>query len=333
LSRIEEVLRRASRENLAAPEAAGRPSDESRESAWDFSDTSDPHAARRLESVFAEPSPPPFPEPARPVFAEPASPDPFQEPIRSAPAGVAGERPLVAPAAIERSPAPQPADVLITRTLRFDAIEQYRKLGAALHEAQLERGIRTILCTSALMGEGKTVTASNLALTLSESYRRRVLLIDADLRRPQIHAMFGIPNLTGLRDALSATEDTKLAIQQVTPHLSIVTAGATSSDPMSGLASPRLREVIEEARNKFDWVIVDTPPVLILPDARVLVSTVDAVLFVIRANTTPFRTVMKAVDIIKRERIFGTVLNSVEESALGAEYGGYEGYYAAIRPA
>jgi len=239
---------------------------------------------------------------------------------------------LAAPAE-EAAPTPSPADVLITRTLRLDAIEQYRKLGAALHEAQHERGMRSLLCTSALMGEGKTVTASNLALTLSESYRRRVLLIDADLRRPQIHAMFGIPNLSGLRDALAATEDTKLAIQQVTARLSVVTAGHASSDPMSGLTSARLREVIEEARNKFDWVIVDTPPVLILPDARVLVSTVDAVLFVVRANSTPFRTVLRAVDVIKRERIFGTVLNSAESAALGAEYYGYDRYYAAVRPA
>ena len=106
--------------------------------------------------------------------------------------------------------------MLITRTLRLDAIEQYRKLGAALHEAQQERGLRSVLCTSALMGEGKTVTACNLALTLSESYGRRVLLIDADLRRPQIHTMFGIPNAAGLADTLAAPDDTKPVVRQVT---------------------------------------------------------------------------------------------------------------------
>ena len=166
----------------------------------------------------------------------------------------------------------------------------------------------------------------------AERVARRRVAIDADLRRPQI-TRCSASESPGLRDALSAAEDEKLAIQQVTPRLSIVTAGHATSDPMSGLTSARLRHVIEEARNKFDWVIVDTPPVLILPDARVLVSTVDAVLFVVRANSTPFRTVLRAVDVIKRERIFGTVLNSVEETALGSEYYGYDRYYAAVRPA
>jgi capsular exopolysaccharide synthesis family protein len=323
VSRIEEVLKRASREALAASESAGSAAERRTATSgdapsatpyWDFTDAESASGGGTATAVA--------PPPVMVSVAEPA--------VR--PAATTDDRPMALPAELD-VPASTPADVLITRTLRLDAIEQYRKLGAALHEAQLERGIRSILCTSALMGEGKTVTASNLALTLSESYRRRVLLIDADLRRPQIHAMFGIPNLSGLRDALASPEDAKLTIQQVTSRLSVVTAGSASSDPMSGLTSPRLRQVIEEARSKFDWVIVDTPPVLILPDARVLVSTVDAVLFVVRANSTPFRTVLRAVDVIKRERIFGTVLNSVEEAAMGTDYAGYDGYYAAVRPA
>jgi capsular exopolysaccharide synthesis family protein len=236
------------------------------------------------------------------------------------------------PAIPEVQPVEMGADVLITRTQRLDAIEQYRKLGAALHEAQVENGLRALLCTSALMGEGKTVTACNLALTLSKSYGRRVLLIDADLRRPQIHTMFGIPNTVGLGDALTASEDTKLAVQQITPHLSVITAGTATSDPMTGLISERLRQVIAQASNRFDWVIIDTPPVLIVPDARVLVSIVDAVLLVVRAGSTPFRTVLRAVELIKRDRIFGTVLNCVEEATLDAEYG-YDRYYAAAKPA
>ncbi|HEX5473166.1 MAG TPA: CpsD/CapB family tyrosine-protein kinase [Vicinamibacterales bacterium] len=218
------------------------------------------------------------------------------------------------------------ADVLVTRTSRLDAIEQYRKLAAALHEGQKEHGIRTVLCTSALVEEGKTVTACNLALTLSASYNRRVLLIDGDLRRPQLHGVFGLGNETGLRDALTATQDGKLRIQNVNPNLAVLTAGSASSDPMGGLTSDRLRHVIAEASERFDWVIIDTPPVLILPDARVLVTMVDTVLLVVRAGTTPFRTVLRAVDVIKRERVFGVVLNRADTMEAG--YGAYE-YYAA----
>ncbi len=319
MSRIEEVLRRASLETVGRSDSAVSPDDEMGAlrpegpgaTAWDFEDVPvTPGIESRVTQVDV----------------------PVAQPLR-ADALAAAAPPLAQATVADSLPAPVPADVLITRTLRLDAIEQYRKLGAALHEAQHERGLRSLLCTSALMGEGKTVTASNLALTLSESYGRRVLLIDADLRRPQIHVMFGIPNTAGLSEALDAATDTKLVVQQVTPRLSVLTAGLASSDPMSGLTSARLRQVIAEASQRFDWVIVDTPPVLLLPDARVLVSTVDAVLLVVRAGTTPYRTVLRAVDQIKRERIFGTVLNSVEEPALHAEYTGYDRYYSAVRSA
>jgi capsular exopolysaccharide synthesis family protein len=286
-------------------------------------------------------------EPAAPVAATPVAATPVAAtpvvaaPVVAAPVVAApiATAPIAQPAAqAVAAPAPivleeTPGSVLITKTTRFDAIEQYRKLAAALHEAQSERAMRTVLCTSALMGEGKTVTASNLALTLSESYGRRVLLIDADLRRPQIHSMFDVSNAVGLGDALSAREDSKLAVHRVTERLSIVTAGQPSSNPMTGLTSGRLRDVIAEAAQRFDWVIVDTPPVLLLPDARVLVSMVDAVLLVVRAGSTPFRTVLRAVDVIKRDRIFGTVLNSVEDVALDEAYGGYGQYYGAAKTA
>jgi capsular exopolysaccharide synthesis family protein len=269
---------------------------------------------------------------APPVPAAIAAAEPVVAP--PVPPAVAAAGPVAAaPAIFEPIPAPTPSDVLITRTLRLDAVEQYRKLGAVLHEAQQDRAMKTVLCTSALVGEGKTVTASNLALTLSESYGRRVLLIDADLRRPQIHTMFGIQNQSGLADVLAARVETKVAVHQVSDRLSVVTAGVATSDPMSGLTSGRLRQVIGEASAKFDWVVVDTPPVLLLPDARVLVSMVDAVLLVVRAGSTPYRTVLRAVDLIKRERILGTVLNSVEEPALHEEYGGYDHYYSAVKSA
>ncbi len=84
------------------------------------------------------------------------------------------------------------------------AVEQYRRLAATLHQLQTERGLKMLLVTSTVPEEGKTLTVANLALTLSESYKRRVLLIDADLRRPSIHEVFGLPNLTGLTDGLRA---------------------------------------------------------------------------------------------------------------------------------
>lgn len=336
MSRIEEVLRRASREGIAGSATSasvtearaatpGIRDDGALAPAWEFADD---EGDRQGPELVAPSGPAPVALPAAPWdFSEEA---PAEEAAPEEPVSV---QVMAAQTVTEAAPLMAGSDVLITRTLRLDAIEQYRKLAASLHEAQMDRGIHSVLCTSALMGEGKTVTACNLALTLSESYGRRVLLIDADLRRPQVHVMFGIPNESGLREVLTAPEDTKLRLRQVTPRLSLLTAGSAPGDPMSGLTSDRLRQVIAEASMRFDWVIVDTPPVLILPDARVLVSTVDAVLLVVRAGSTTYRTVKRAVDVIKRERIFGAVLNSVEEGVLASDYAGYDRYYAAVRPA
>src|SRR4051812_10168942 len=120
-------------------------------------------------------------------------------------------------------------------------VEQYRKLAAALHHLQLVRGSRIVMLASAAPGEGKTLTAANLALTLSQSYRRRVLLIDADLRNPNIHHVFQVPNVTGLNEGLKSADDQKLCLIQISAHLSVLPAGRPDPDPMGSLASERMR--------------------------------------------------------------------------------------------
>ena len=134
------------------------------------------------------------------------------------------------------------------------AIEQYRRLAASLHHAQLARETKVLMVTSASPGEGKTLTTTNLALTLSESYRRNVLLIDADLRRPNIHQMFQIPNVLGLSDALKSETEQRLSLIQVSENLSVLPAGRPDPDPMGGLTSDRMRRIIQEATAHFDWV-------------------------------------------------------------------------------
>jgi len=202
-------------------------------------------------------------------------------------------------------------------------LEQYRKLAASLHHSQAEHGTRIIMMASTLASEGKTLTATNLALTLSESYRRRVLLIDADLRRPTVQLMFDLPNVSGLNDALHGDEDARCSIFDVSTHLSILTAGRPNQDPMSGLTSDRMRRLITAAATEFDWVIIDTPPVGILPDANLLAAMVDTVILVVAAGGTPFRLVNRAVEAIGRDRIFGVVLNKVHAEDL---WGGYSSY-------
>jgi capsular exopolysaccharide synthesis family protein len=210
------------------------------------------------------------------------------------------------------------------------AIEQFRRLAATLHHAQVEREIRVVLITSAIAGEGKTLTAANLALTLSESYRRNVLLIDADLRRPGLHQIFQLPNTSGLREGLSEEGDGKLPLMEITPHLMVLPAGRPDPDPMSLLTSSRMRRIIEEASARFDWVIVDSPPVALITDAGLLAKMVDATLLVVQAGRTDYPIVRRAVEAIGRERILGVVLNRITlpDSPYGYKY---DRYYAPYR--
>src|SRR5689334_15110058 len=123
--------------------------------------------------------------------------------------------------------------------------EQYRRLAATLHHAQLVQGLKTILVTSAHAGDGKSLTATNLALTLSESYRREVLLIDADLRRPSLHEIFDVPNIAGLNEGLKTEGDGRLSVLKVSDTLTLLPAGRPEPDPMGGLTSSRMRRIIE----------------------------------------------------------------------------------------
>jgi len=204
------------------------------------------------------------------------------------------------------------AKLVVNAELEPNSIEQYRRLGARLHLDQAQHGTKLVMVTSAIVGEGKTLTAANLALTLSESYRKRVLLVDGDLRRPGIHDIFGIPNFTGLSDAIRATDDRKVSVIHLSEHLSVLTAGRPDSDPMGVLASAKMQHVLVDAAAAFDWVIIDTPPVALLSDARLLASLVDTVLLVVRAGVTPFEAIRTATLAVGRDRILGVVLNSAE---------------------
>jgi capsular exopolysaccharide synthesis family protein len=209
----------------------------------------------------------------------------------------------------------------------FVLVEQYRRLAVVLHHAQEERGIRTVMIGSAVASEGKTLTATNLALTLSHSFQRRVLLIDADLRRPTVHQLLQLPNTDGLSERLRAKPGGRLPVARVSPTLWVLTGGRPQTDPMSALVSDTMHQLLADASSQFDWVIVDTPPVVILPDANVLANMIDVSLLVVRANSTPYPIVRRAVEELGASRVLGVVFNCADRAALADHYGGY-GYGA-----
>jgi protein-tyrosine kinase len=213
-----------------------------------------------------------------------------------------------------------------TEHVSSGALEQYRKLAATLHHAQSERGIQVVMTASSLPGEGKSLTAANLALTLSESYHRRVLLIDADLRRPTVQRLFGLTTLNGLDEGLKAEHDRPMPIVQMSDRLFVLPAGRPDPDPLSGLTSERMQRLVSQARSAFDWVVIDTPPVTLLPDANLLAACVDGVLLVVRAGKAPFQLVKRTVDTLGHDRILGVVMNAVDY-AHDRNAGGYYEYY------
>jgi capsular exopolysaccharide synthesis family protein len=188
---------------------------------------------------------------------------------------------------------------------------------------QTQGGLKLLMVTSALPSEGKTLTCVNLALTLSDSFRRRVLLIDGDLRKPSLHQAFGISNTTGLSKELLST-DRPLPLVQVAECLTILPASGPDPNPSAILTSDRMRHLMAEATERFDWVILDSPPVGLISDANLLAALVDGIVLVIGSGSTPYQAAERAITELGRERVVGTVLNRVDTRTLDSA--GYSAY-------
>ena len=205
------------------------------------------------------------------------------------------------------------------------AVEQYRRLAAALHHSQKQFGTKVLMVASAVNSEGKSLSIVNLALTLSHSYRRRVLLVDGDLRHPGLHEIFQLPATAGLSEALRANTERALPLFEVSRDLVVLPAGRPDADPLGGLASERMTRIINEASSEFDWVLLDTPPVGLVPDAKLLAAFADAILLVIRAGRSPCVLVKQAIESLGPEKIIGVLLNATETVST-RQRNGYYGY-------
>ena len=178
-------------------------------------------------------------------------------------------------------------------------------------------------------GDGKTLVASNLAVALALS-DQRVMLIDADLRRPRLHLVFDVPQQRGLTDLLVGQASAADAIRRTeVPNLHLLTAGTTPPNPSELLESLRFSEFLGRLEQYFDWVILDSPPVMPVTDSIVLSGKVDGVLMVASAETTPMPALRGALEQLKRGRasVLGVVLNQVDVRRRGYYYAGYAGYY------
>jgi protein-tyrosine kinase len=202
------------------------------------------------------------------------------------------------------------------------AAEQYRQLRTRLSHAEGATALRTILITSPQKGEGKSITAANLALTMAQELQRRVVLVEADLRKPSLQQMFGLPAGPGLAEFLAGSCDLREALKFLPEHnLTVMPAGAMPTNPAELLGSTAMRRLLDQLRSRFDRVILDTPPVLPLADVAVLAPIVDGTLLVVRAGVTPKPAIENALRAFDSSRLLGVVLN---ESGLEQDYR-YEG--------
>jgi capsular exopolysaccharide synthesis family protein len=202
--------------------------------------------------------------------------------------------------------------------------EAYRALRTNLDFAGLDQALQTLVVTSAGVGEGKSTTLANLAVVSAQA-GRKVILVDADLRRPTLHQIFGLNNETGLTTAMIDDQTLASPPLQQTPveGLSVLTSGPLPANPADLMGSRRMEEVIAALLEQADQILFDTPPIVAVTDAAVLATKVDGVLLIVSAGKTRREYARLAVQRLEQinARLVGTVLTNVQMGA------GFQGYY------
>ncbi len=204
--------------------------------------------------------------------------------------------------------------------------EAYRTLRTNLQFSKVDQKLNTILITSAGPKEGKSTTAANLAIAMAQT-GQKILLIDADLRRPVIHSIFGVPKDEGLTNYLmDALPEEKLFKPTFLSNLFLVTSGVLPPNPSELLASHKMEQTLEQLKKKFDLIIIDSPPVIAVTDAAVLSTKVDGTILIVSAEHTNRDAIVRADSLLKsvNGKLLGALLNGVNVEGM---YGSYYYYY------
>lgn len=196
------------------------------------------------------------------------------------------------------------------------AAEQYRVLAARLEGLWKQPDFQKVAITSALPGEGKSLTTINVACVLAKDFGRRVLVIDGDFRRPSLWRFLGDAPSAGLSDLVADRHSWESVVKQLRHrNLDVLQTGQTEVNPTRLWKSQMIRSFLAEVGRRYDYILVDTPPAVTVVDARLIAELMDGVVVVVRSGATPKAMLQKALSALPRAKLVGTVFNGVRKLA------------------
>ncbi len=293
MSRIHEALRKAAHESPELPKASST-------------------RAAVVSALLDEVEPPRTPVP-EPVEIHDLDPNGLGPVIRNA----------------REIPYDPPADALLVHPMRprEAPAEEFRTLRTRLNHLQTVQSLRTLVVTSPSPAEGKSFTAANLAITQAQLSGKRVLLADFDLRRPNIDKIFQIDCAPGITDYLSGEAAIGDIMYKVAGmNLYLLTAGENVPNPLELLNLKECKNLIGQLHDYFDWVILDSPPLLFAADANLLASMCDGAIVVVRIGATTFDAVSRAIPSLSENNVLGVVVNGARRGELYNKYTYQYGY-------
>ena len=191
--------------------------------------------------------------------------------------------------------------------------ESYRSLRTNIQYSSIDKQVKTLVVTSSNAGEGKSTVAGNLAYTFFQS-GKRVLIIDCDLRKPSLHRKFNVSNEVGLTDVLVGTSELNKVMKKIDDNLYLLTTGTLPPNPAEIIGSNTMENFLDECKINFDYIILDTPPILPVTDSKLLAIKADATVLVVRSEISKSKHVSQAFKELEKvnANVIGTILNDVE---------------------